>query len=264
MAMLTRLNLRDFRCFESLELNLDTRASAFVGRNAQGKTSILEAVCVLLRLQSQRATKSDHYVRAGTGGFFVEGDCNGVVLQYSSVGTRKRLAVDGSVCRKRSEYLASSGLVVWMGNTDLELVRGGGETRRRFLDFAASQLHAGYGEALRNYDRALRARNFLLKRDARPDWKAIDAYTELLIRHGTTLTDQRADLTSVLQPLSDAAYRQISLGECEPVGLRYASGAGDVDLGTAFDEAREEEGRRRQTTVGPHRDDLELRLGEMP
>ncbi|MEM9479714.1 MAG: DNA replication and repair protein RecF [Verrucomicrobiota bacterium] len=262
--MLFQLKLRDFRCFESLSLEFGSGASAFVGRNAQGKTSILEAVCVLLRLQSPRASKSDHFVRIGAQGFFVEGEWNGVPLQYSSAGTRKRLAADGSVCRKRADYLASSGLVVWMGNTDLELVRGSGENRRRFLDFAASQLHAGYGEALRNYDRALRARNFLFKRDARPDWKSIDAYTQLLVEHGKTLTEQRADLASVLQPLTDEAYRQISLGECAPVGLRYMSGAGDGDFEHAFENSREEDARRRQTTVGPHRDDLEIQIGEMP
>ncbi len=258
--MLSRLKLRDFRCFESLALDLSPGASAFVGRNAQGKTSILEAVCVLLRLQSPRTSKTDHLVRMETDGFFLEGEIDGRVLQYSAAGPRKRLSADGNVCRKRADYLASSGLVVWMGNTDLDLVRGAGENRRRFLDFAASQLHAGYGEALRAYDRALRARNFLLKRDARPDWKSIDAYTQILVENGALLTAQRADLAAVLHPLADEAYRQISLGQCEPVDVRYAPG-GEGELAAAFEAARDADLKRRQSTVGPHRDELEILLG---
>ncbi|MFT5109896.1 MAG: DNA replication and repair protein RecF, partial [Pseudoalteromonas tetraodonis] len=165
--MLRSLKLRQFRCFDSLKIEPAAGVSMFVGENAQGKTSILESVCVLLRLQSPRCSGMGDLVKFERDGFGIEGDNGESLLSFSYVPSgKKRMAVDGDVQRRKGDYLANSGLVVWMANDDLNLVRGGGDPRRRYLDFIAAQVHPGYRVALRAYERALRARNFLLKRDA--------------------------------------------------------------------------------------------------
>ena len=235
----------------------------FVGQNAQGKTSILESVCVLLRLQSPRASAMGDLVKFERDGFGIEGDLGEAILSFGyAPDGKKRMAVDGEVARRRGDYLASSGLVVWMANDDLNLVRGGGDPRRKYLDFAASQVHPGYRVALRAYERALRARNFLLKRDARPNWDQIDAYSKLLVEHGTVLTKVRRDLVESLTPWADEAQARVS-GKHEPLELRYQPGGGD-DIEAALVASREQESRRRQTLVGPHRDDVVLTLHGMP
>jgi DNA replication and repair protein RecF len=148
-----------------------------------------------------------------------------------------------------------------MGNEDLELVRGPGEVRRRYLDFLGSQLDPAYRRAWSRYKRALQAKNLLLK-EPRPRDAEIASYEEILIEHGTELTASRAKLVAALEPLAAAAQAAVS-GKAEPLALTYQP-AGGPCLRTSIEQARERERRLRQSVVGPHRDDLVLRLHGMP
>ena len=269
--MLSSLQLNQFRCFETLRLELGEGVTLFVGDNAQGKTSILEAACVLLRLQSPRASGVGDVVRFENDAAAVSGEFGDSELrsQYrEGRGRGRSLAVDGETQRRPGDYLRASGRVVWMANDDLVLVRGGGDGRRRYLDFMASQLVPAYRPALKAYEKALRSRNSLLKRDAVPKWPEIDAYTQLLAEHGAVLTRQRRDLVAELLPLAQEAQALISgcrPSEGEDLVLEYRSAAGDNDDLTAELLARRgEEARRRQTVAGPHRDDLVLTINGMP
>lgn len=260
-GVLTSLKANHFRCFESLRLSLTPGVTIFVGDNAQGKTSILEAACVLLRLQSPRSSALGEAIQMGGGAFAIGGALadTELLLQYSDK-TGRRLRVDGETQRRSGDYLRASELVVWMANDDLALVRGGGEGRRRYLDFMAAQLYPAYRPALKAYDRALRSRNFLLKRDASPRWAEIDAYTRLLDQHGAVLTRHRRDMVGMLAPYAAEAQRQIS-GREEALGLAFEGGSGEAgELENALGARREEEFRKRQTAVGPHRDDLILEV----
>jgi DNA replication and repair protein RecF len=128
----------------------------------------------------------------------------------------------------------------------------------------ASQLYPGYREALRAYEKALRSRNHLLKRDASPKWPQIDAYSRLLHDYGQVLSSARRVLIEQLQPRAAEAQILIS-GTGEILTLHYesASGEGD-DLLALLESKRDEELRKRQTAAGPHRDDLALLLNGMP
>jgi DNA replication and repair protein RecF len=265
--VLRSLNLNQFRCFASLRLELAPGVTLFHGNNAQGKTSILEASCVLLRLQSPRTATLGDCIRFSEKAFAVGGVLGGSTeselrLQYRETG--RKLLVDGEAQKSASDYLRHSALVVWMANDDLALVRGGGDGRRRFLDFMASQLYPGYREALRAYEKALRSRNHLLKRDASPKWPQIDAYSRLLHDYGQVLSSARRVLVEQLQPRAAEAQILIS-GTGEILTLHYesASGEGDDLLGL-LESKRDEELRKRQTAAGPHRDDLALLLNGMP
>ena len=273
--MLRSLQLNQFRCFEALRLELGAGVTLFVGDNAQGKTSILEAACILMRLQSPRATSISDVLQFECDGAAVSGEFGDCELRFQyreGRGRGRSLSVDGETQRRPGEYLRSSGRVVWMANDDLALVRGGGEGRRRYLDFMASQLVPAYRPALRAYEKAIRARNFLLKRDAVPKWQEVDAYTRMVVEHGAVLTEQRRQLVHKLQPLAQAAQASIS-GRDEPqsetaseaLTVNYRSGSGDGgDLAAELLQRRGEESRRRQTVAGPHRDDLELMINGMP
>ena len=259
--MLDQLRLRNFRCFGLLECPLEGEVTLFVGNNAHGKTTILESICMLLRLQSPRASALSEAVKLGEAGFLIEGDFDGRHLMYSLSGARRQMKVHGDVCKSRSDYLSQTGLVVWMGNDDLALVRGRGEVRRRYMDFAASQIYPGYRHALRAYNRALRARNFLLKRDSQPRWEQIDAYTKLLVEHGMMICEARENLVAALAPSARHAQEVIS-GRGEPLGMKYVRSGGS-DLIAAYEGNVDEDARRRQTTVGPHRDDVVLQINDL-
>ena len=254
--MLTDLSLRHFRCFETLDCQFAPGMNVFVGANAQGKTSLLEAVCVLARLQSPRTSRLAEVVQQGRRGFVVDGHVEGRHMQFYYAPERKKLALD-SVAQTATGVYLEVARVVWFGNTDIDLVRGGADLRRRFLDFVGAQLIAGYRKTLRAYERALRSRNHLLKAP-RPDWREIAAFDGPLIEHGTALTGARARLLRELEPHAAAGQRAMS-GAAEELKLNYAKGSGE-DFRLALEAGRDLDARLRQTGTGPHRDDVELLL----
>lgn len=251
----------DFRCFASLDLEVPAEGAILTGDNAQGKTSILEALCVLVRLHSPRTHRMATMARVGSKGFGIAGDPWGSERQvrYSREGLV--LKVDGETRPSQTRYLEDGGLVVWMGNEDLELVRGPGEGRRRYLDFLGAQIDPTYRRSWSRYRRALRAKNSLLK-ESRPRDAEILSYEEILVEHGSVLMEARARLIEELAPLAAEAQRAVS-GRDEPLTLNYLPASGP-DLRESMLQARERETRLRQAVVGPHRDELDLRIHGMP
>jgi DNA replication and repair protein RecF len=251
----------DFRCFASLDLEVPAEGAILTGDNAQGKTSILEALCVLVRLHSPRTHRMATMARVGSKGFGIAGDPWGSERQvrYSREGLV--LKVDGETRPSQTRYLEDGGLVVWMGNEDLELVRGPGEGRRRYLDFLGAQIDPAYRRSWSRYRRALRAKNSLLK-ESRPRDAEILSYEEILVEHGSVLMEARARLIEELAPLAAEAQRAVS-GRDEPLTLNYLPASGP-DLRESMLQARERETRLRQAVVGPHRDELDLRIHGMP
>ena len=259
--MLHSLRLQNFRCFESLAIEVPAAGVVLVGANAQGKTSVLEALCILIRLQSPRARRLATLTRLDAAGFGVAGDPWGQQRQVRHGPDGLALKVDGSARAGQGSYLDDGGLVVWMGNEDLELVRGPGEVRRRYLDFLGTQLDPGYRRAWSRYQRALRAKNLLLK-EGRPRDAEILSYEEILVENGTLLMAVRARMVAELSPLAAAIQQHVS-GRDEPLTLHYLPASGS-DLREAMLQARGRELRQRQAVVGPHRDDLGLRLHGRP
>ncbi|MEO7097898.1 MAG: DNA replication and repair protein RecF [Luteolibacter sp.] len=259
--MLRSLRLMDFRCFKSLDLDVPAEGAILIGDNAQGKTSILEALCVLVRLHSPRSHRMMTLATLGTKGFGIAGDPWGIERQvrYSREGLI--LKVDDENRTSQNAYLEDGGLVVWMGNEDLELVRGPGEGRRRYLDFLGAQIDSNYRRSWSRYRRALKAKNALLK-EGRPRDAEILSYEEIMVEHGTVLMETRARLIDELTPFAAEAQRTVS-GKDEPLTLRYLPASGP-DLRESMLQAKERETRMRQAVVGPHRDDLDLRLHGMP
>ncbi|MCX6967750.1 MAG: DNA replication and repair protein RecF [Verrucomicrobia bacterium] len=256
--MLSTLKLRDFRCFPALEAEFAPGSNVIVGPNAQGKTSLLEAACVLLRLQSPRAATLGPLVRLGAAGFVVDGFYSGNHLQFYYSPRRKKLALDSVEQRTAAEYL-QLGRVVWFSNADIALVRGAADERRRYLDFVAAQLDSGYRRHLRDYEKALRSRNRLLKMP-NVRWREIAAFDEPLVAAGDALTQARARLVATLEPYAAEAQRAIGGGVGEMLSMRYEAGSGGTDFAVNLAARRMEDQRLRQTTVGPHRDEVILEI----
>ena len=251
----------DFRCFESLDLESPAAGVILTGDNAQGKTSILEAICVLVRLHSPRTHRMGTLARFGSAGFGIAGNPWQMERQVRHSRDGLLLKADGESRSGSSAYLKDGGLLVWMGNEDLELVRGPGEARRKYLDFIGAQVDPAYHRSWSRYRRALRAKNLLLKESRGRDAE-IHSYEEILIEHGTVLMEARARLVQELSPLAAAAQQRVS-GRAELLTMEYLPASGP-DLRESMIQAREREARLRQAVVGPHRDDLSLRLHGMP
>ena len=179
-------------------------------------------------------------------------------LQFYFSRRRKKLALDSVEQRRAGGYL-DIGRVVWFSNGDIALVRGAAEERRRYLDFVAAQLDPGYRLHLRAYDRALRSRNYLLKAPT-VRWREVEAFDEPLLAAGNAIAAARAKLLAALQPEAAATHRAISGVAGESLGLDARPGGG-ADFGASLAAARDEDLRLRQTTAGPHRDEVALTIG---
>jgi DNA replication and repair protein RecF len=256
MSILTQLKLRDFRCFDALECEFSPGMNVIVGPNAQGKTSLLEAACVLLRLQSPRIATLARAIRHEQKGFVLDGYFGERHLQFYFGKQRKKLALDSVEQKSAHEYLGTAR-AVWFSNQDIELVRGAADKRRKFLDFVAAQTDAGYRRQLRTYEKALRSRNHLLKAP-RPDWREISSFNQPLVDAGNYVAAARAALVANLQPFAGEAQQAIS-GLAETLSLEYVRGARE-DFASALEAARSEDLRLRQTGPGPHRDDVVFSL----
>ena len=258
--MLTRLELRAFRCFSSLTWEPREGLNFIKGPNAQGKTSLLEAACILLRLKSPRTNSLSDVAQFGKNAFALEGNYTErhLTLRATPHETpRRRLFIDGAEQKETADYL-STGSIVWFGSNDLEMVRGSAERRRRFLDSAGLQLGSEYGRTLRFYERALRSRNMLL-REGRSR-REIEAYDQPLAESGDRLIAARSELCQELAPRAEAACKSIS---GEMMTLTYQRGA-TLPMMEALAASRQEESRLRMTQVGPHRDDVIITLNNIP
>jgi DNA replication and repair protein RecF len=261
--VIEELTLSSFRCFSRLTVRPAPGLNYFVGPNAVGKTSLLEALCVVLRLQSPRSHALQQVRQLGSDGFSVRAHWRAeeepptvpVVMDMTWTPRGRRLALDSVPQSKSSAYL-QHGRVTWFGNEDLELVRGSGSARRRFLDFLGSQLRPDYVSLLRGYERALKARNFLL-REGRSGAE-LDAYTAECVRFGEPLGQARAEILPALRPVFLEAVRAIG-GRDEAPDLVFHPGC-EGNLEAALSASRERDRALRQTSKGPHRDDFTLTL----
>ncbi len=254
--MLRSFKIRHFRCFDEFDAAFEPGLNLIVGPNAHGKTSLLEAACILLRLASPRISRLAHVIQHERRGFVVDGYFAERHMQFYFSRERKKLALDEVEQKSAGEYLRQARLV-YFSNADIEIARGPGEVRRRFLDFIAAQREVGYRGALRNYERALRSRNLLLKAP-QPKWREIAAFDEPLVAHGDVLTVARARLLEELQPHAEAAHRAISGGR-EALRLDYLPGSG-TGFSVLLAHSKSEDARLRVTSCGPHRDEVGLFL----
>ena len=242
--MLADLQLRNFRCFESLGIEFSPGFNFLIGRNGQGKTSILEAACVASSpaITTQRDAPAP-LARLGQKSFAVSGRGEDHLLEFRYSPLRRKVAFDHVEQSTPDEYLRVAR-VVSFANTDIELVRGGSDTRRRYLDFLAAQIDPVYRPTLRAYERALRSRNALLK-SPQPRPRELAAYDPPLLEYGAKLSAMRAGLIGRLAPLATVAHREVS-GTCERLELTFAPGNSD-DFARDLADSRARELRLRQT-----------------
>ncbi|MBC8094719.1 MAG: DNA replication and repair protein RecF, partial [Akkermansiaceae bacterium] len=179
---LAHLRLRDFRNYPRLDVDFAPGFHLLLGDNAQGKTNILEAIYLMATLRSFRGVGSSQMVRHGQKGYFVGGKVVGQgehdIKMYWSAAERS-LSLDARPVRKLTDFLGTLRTVVFC-TEDLQLVKGTGRGRRRFLDLLLSQTHPTYLPLLQRYAQALRSRNALLKRSML-DEAALDSFTRELV-----------------------------------------------------------------------------------
>lgn len=262
---LRRLSLRQFRGYEELDLEVPDGVVLFEGANASGKTSLLEAVYYLATLRSFRTRRIRNLIRWESGESFVGGRVEGVVdrvLRVSFGPGRRSASIDGRPIARYGDYYGVFQCVVFTPE-DRALVAGGAAGRRTFVDMLLSEIRPGYLAALQDYGVALRSRNALL-RDEPGQRAQMASFEEALAVNAARIVNARAAVAGRLAMLAPDHYRGIA-GHNESMTIRYRASipcpAEDPDpCRAAFDRARERDLFLRMTTVGPHRDDFEVRI----
>ncbi len=253
--MIRSLKLLNFRCFPQLSLDVPADGAVFVGANAQGKTSLLEAVGFLIRLHSARTNKMRQLVSFEKDGFGIAGEVCELERQVRFEKSALQMQMGGEEVSRRLDFLSAPGRIVWFGNADLDLLNGGGDPRRKYLDFVCSQLDPYYLGGLQRYRKALKSRNQLLR--DRSYGKELQVYTDLLIQYGEVLVAIRKEVTELLRPHVIQAHSKISKAG-EEVGFEYCPNS--TDLKESFAQNSSREMKQCQTVVGPHRDDFKVLL----
>jgi len=288
---LTSLSLRDFRNLSAVDLELPPGICVFFGDNGQGKTNLLEAVYLLATLKSFRGAKNKELVRFERDGERTKAAADCAVIkgrlltgslprdyQVTVEPKGKRLRVDGKDPRGLPNYFSGIKAVSFVPS-DLRMVDGGPDLRRDFLDRAAFTLDASYLDVAREYRTALRQKNALLrdgKRTGRgPDRALLGVWNDRLVVGGTEVIARRVGFLERFAPTFRAVHEGITgaaKGRAEiryrgPVGAKALEGGreGIADaLRAKIEASAAQELSRGYATVGPHRDDWELRVGGEP
>jgi DNA replication and repair protein RecF len=287
-VFLADVSLFDFRNYPELELALERSATVFFGGNAQGKTNLLEAVALLALTRSPRTQQATELVRFGqpaarvTCGVQTEKGRDELEVRIAvasggngaggnSARTSRRFTVNG--IQRRSTDMIGSLRVVLFWPDDLQLVKGSGEGRRRFLNTLLSQIDAGHARELTRYGHLLEQRNALLRaiREGRQPIGGLEYWTTALAESGAAIMVERQRRLLELQPIAAAFHRELS-DDRERLELRYRPAGARIgeapqelvteQLKAAMRDARDEEIGRGQTAVGPQRDDVEVWLDD--
>lgn len=280
---LSNVSLFDFRNYAELDLPLERSATVFFGGNAQGKTNLLEAVALTALARSPRTGQAGELVRFGQPVARVtcavqtdrgrEELETRISLTPTAAGSRavKRFSINGR--SRQSTEMTGSLRVVLFWPDDLQLVKGPGEGRRRFLNTLLAQIDPAHARELTRYGHLLDQRNALLRavRDGRQSAADLDYWTRSLAESGAAIMVDRQRRLLELQPVAAAFHRELT-DDRERLDLRYRPagvriGEAPVELvaeqlKAAMEEARDEEIARGQTAVGPQRDDVEVWLDD--
>ena len=255
---LKSLTITGLRCFEKAELAPAPGLNLITGKNASGKTSLLEGIFLLGRGRSFRAARREAMIREGAQELRVVGrldDGRMLGVEVTRSGWSARAGGEPVV---QLAQLAGLLPVQLMDPEVHKLVQEGPGERRRYLDWATFHVKPGFLDAWRSYQRALRQRNAALK--ARSGSAAIEAWEQALAENGRVLDKLREETIAALAaPVREAAGRLLGAD----LRLEYRPGqAAGQDLAEALATHRTRDLRAGMTQVGPHRADVALIIDE--
>jgi len=270
-VQLRRLWLTDFRGYREADVAFDPGLTAVLGPNGQGKTNLLEAIGYLATLSSFRGAPTEALVRSGADRAVVRAEAERegreLLLEAELVANgRNRTQLNKQPLRRARDLLGALRVTVFSPD-DLTLVKGSPGDRRGYLDETLVSLHPRYDEMRSDLDRVLRQRGALLKQAGgrlTPEIElTLDVFDAKLVTAGEALASARRNLVAALEPLLGAAYDAVAQRAAE-VRATYDPPWMDGGLAAALVASRRDDLRRGVSTVGPHRDELELVIGGLP
>ncbi len=269
-----RLQLTNYRNYESLALEFSPKINVFIGENAQGKTNVMESIYVLAMAKSHRTSNDKELIRWEQDYGKIEGV---VQKRYGPVPIELTLSRKGKKGKinhleqsRLSEYVGQMNVVMFAPE-DLNVVKGSPQIRRRFIDMEIGQISPVYLHDLLTFQKILKQRNHYLKanqgRSALTNDVMLEVYTEQYVQAAIKIIRKRYEFMELLQAWAEPIHAGISQGK-EKLVIKYRTVSGMESSWTAGEmaahlekkiaEAKQREIDRGVTLVGPHRDDLQF------
>lgn len=259
------LELKNYRNCENVKLDFSCQKTLIIGKNAQGKTNILESIYLLSDLKSPRTSTLSDLIKFNTNGFDInaniEKNSTEIELDLSYNQEKKREFKINKVKSTAKDFKLAVKTVLF-STKDLLLLRGAPQDRRDWLDRAISQIYPAYDERISKYEKIRIQKNNLLKNEF-IDEALLDVYNEQLVICGANIIFLRKKFLKEIEKLAKNKHKIIS--DTEDFSLNYTCPESEIDAISEFlkkelIERRSEEFGRRQACVGPHRDDIEFKI----
>lgn len=256
---LKSLYLRNFRNFSECEVSFSPQVNVIQGKNAQGKTNLLEAICLIATGRSSRCNRFSELIRDQGPYFYLEAQ-----IEQNQIGQSIRIHFDGTAKRLQIDSTSYSTLSPLLGNlplilhtpADSELISGAPSLRRRFLNLHLAQSDPLYVHHLSRFWRAMKQRNFLLKsRQA----ETIDCFEAEMAHSAAYLQAQRRKLTEEIAPFL-LKYGSLLSSGSEKHELKFHASAPEHYL-QSLEKSRPRDQQLGLTSIGPHRDEISFWIG---
>lgn len=270
------LELNNYRNYEGLKLDLSNSKILIIGKNAQGKTNILESIYFLSTLKSFRSSNNNELIRFNSEHFEISSTIlksDAEVTLFYSYDENKNKVIKVNGLKSRPKDFKSVIKTVLFSTSDLLLLRGNPQDRRDWLDRAISQIYPAYDDRLLKYEKIRVQKNNFLKEVAKTgnfNETLLDVYNEQLVITGSNIIYLRKKFLNEIEKIATEKHRIIS--GTEHLKIRYGSSflaEDDIEVEhiaekftQSLNERRVEEIRRCQACVGPHRDDIIFYIDE--
>jgi len=267
---LKKVSLLNYKNFESIDLEFDSKINCFVGDNGKGKTNILDAIYHLSFGKSYFNPIASQNIKHGTDFFVVEGLFEKENREEKIVCSLKRnnkkiIKRNGKAYERFADHIGLLPLVI-ISPADRDLISEGSDVRRKFMDGVISQSDKAYLQSLINYNKVLSQRNALLKYFAVNhtfDKATLSVYNEQLHTYGTEIFSKRAEFLEKFIPIFKTQYKAIT-GNTEDVHLSYDTKLHSSDMAALLEKNIDKDRALQYTSVGIHKDDLSFTITEYP
>lgn len=264
MHGLTKIIITQFKNYGFSTFSFTERVIGICGLNGKGKTNLLDAVYYLCFTKSYFSKTDTSNTQFEKDGFRLEGtlspNSDQSVCIFRGAG-KKEFLLNGVPYTKYSEHIGKYPCVM-IAPDDIELITGGSEERRRFIDTLLSQVDPEYLQHLITYTKVLQQRNSLLKRFAeqgKTDWTLLEVLDDQLIQPAKYIHSVRKNFTGQMIPLVQQFYKRIAANE-ELVTLQYESQLNNTEFETILNQYREKDFILQRTNGGIHKDDMGIQL----
>ena len=264
--ILKNISIINYKNIKGANLDLSPKINCLIGHNGMGKTNFLDAIYYLSFCRSTNLPIDSQIITHDENFFMLEGNYendNGDVENiYCGMkrGAKKHFKRNKKEYKRLSQHIGLIPLIL-VSPSDVSLIEGGSEERRKLMDVVISQYDHSYIEALANYNKALQQRNALLKMEAEPDPMLMELWEQQMAQNGEILFAKRQAFVCELVPIFQQIYQHIS-GNQEKVDLQYSSHCTRGPLLEVIQRDRFKDRAVGYSLHGVHRDDLEFLLGD--